>query len=440
MSAKISIKFEVRRKVLTIVSLAAVFGLFILYAEASPLDTEARTYILLIDQSGSVVNASAVRALARQTSAEALRQLRANAGVEDTIQVIFFGARMVTVITPTLVMDTSIDERLQTALADSHPLGVTPIAETLESVLQNAQAATDVILITDGAPDTAETGTRAGQLAYAERLRQLAARYAGHGLTLSVVLIGQSASQDWRMLWQDVASTSKGAMLEIHSPEDVNPALQTLVTTLAPTPTPSPRPTLRATVRATLAPTSTPVCPGAMGCPTTATPSFTEHVKGTPTVSSPARFALLGLGTLSGLVALRWALKLVRQRRPKAQSAAGDEGFLEIYDTHTGEMRRIELLGLTLNQAWSLSCGPSPSIHPKTQEGEIECAVLHLTSNGLQIESRGETLWFEDRPVRKQQLFDGDRVQVGQYTLTYQNFFRRRGVTKVEEDSYGGRG
>jgi hypothetical protein len=209
----------------------------------------------------------------------------------------------------------------------------------------------------------------------------------------------------------------------------------------SPTPTPLPSPTALPT-------TSMPL--SLIPSPTSPSPAETPAPQVTST-SSPATAAahkprsyliawpviLIGGIVLAGIIALVCRARV--KRPPAKELPVGDNGALEVCDTQTGDVERIELSELGLGEVWGIGNSPNCRIHAGREMGEEEYAALILTPDGPVIKSRSKPIWFDDKPITEHLLFDGDDVFVGRFVLAYQNFFRRRGVN-LEDDAEEGIG
>ncbi|HEY4687750.1 MAG TPA: vWA domain-containing protein [Anaerolineae bacterium] len=394
---------------------------------AAEMDATARHYTFLVDQSRSVVNTPEAQMLAREATEASLIRLRSFASNTDMVRIIFFGARATTTaITATRLLDPALDARVSAAFDQSASLGGTPLAEVLADLLNALDSTTDVILITDGIPDSDSTQSAADRIIYAQHLRDLGAMYARRGVTVSIVLVGLTPRAEWLPAWQDLAATAKGIVLMVQKPEDVSRVEQAFA---AFAPIATPVPTADVAVTHVPNPTATPQ------------PSPTKTSTAQPIVSNPPKTngstfpwlpVIVGTALVAGLIGA-WFIR----SRPAAKTAElipSDEGVLEICDPQTGDMQRIELRDLALGEVWGIGNSPQSRIRLGRDVGEEEYAVLVFGPEGPRIESRGVPMWFDGHPVKTHLLFDGDDVYLSRFVIGYQNFFRRRDVVDVEEE------
>ncbi len=409
---------------------ALVFRLVGTAHAAQPNET-ARHVAILVDQSRSVAAASDMQMLAREITLAAIRQLRASAHEGDTFHLVFFGAKAVTEMDAAPLLDDSLDGQVKVAFTKSRSLGGTAIAETLAGMLEYAPL-TGVILITDGIPDTSQTQTPDGRTAYADRLRALAAQFDRRDVKVAVLLIGQPQRDAWLAVWRDLASVTGGVLVEIPSVEDVGRAAGALAA-FSPAATPVPTPV--STRRLSPTPDSAPTATAAPRPSHTVVPTSTSEPAAR--VTSPAWLpVLIGAGLAVAAIGLILAARTLKMApKPASPASEGDEGILEICDPQTGDMQRVELCDMALGEVWGIGNSPQCRIRIGREAGEDEYAVLALTPDGPQIESRGAPLWYDGHPVKRHLLFDGDDVYLGRFVIGYQNFFRQRGASDLDEEA-----
>ncbi len=201
--------------------------------------------------------------------------------------------------------------------------------------------------------------------------------------------------------------------------------------------TPSPSPTA---APVTLTPSVLTVALTAEPTQAIPTPLPTSTLLPVVAANKPRTSAFPWLLILIGCIILAITIGLIVIRRAprsapsqKKQAPGGDEGSLEICDTQTGDVQRIELSELGLGEVWGIGNSPNCRIHAGRETGEEEYAALVLTPDGPMIKSRGKPIWFDDNPITEHLLFDGDDIYVGRFVLGYQNFFRRRGVNLQDD-------
>jgi len=399
-------------------------------AQAAETGQTARHIVILVDQSRSVAGVPTMQVLAREVTLAAIAQLRDSAREGDTLRLVFFGAKAVTAIEDAPLLDDSLDDRVRAAFAASRSLGGTAIVEALAEIFERAPL-TDVLLVSDGIPDTLDTRTPEGRTAYAELLRTLASRFREHDILLHVFLIGRRRADEWLAVWPDVAGASGGGLVEIATLDDVNRVAGALVV-FAPAATPVP----------TLVPTVPPTPPPSPALESTPAPQPTRALapmampdvlsEDTPPTWLPI---VIGAGIITAAIGLILAGRSLKSSRNHAgPMLGGDEGLLEICDPQTGDLQHIELRDMVLGEVWGIGNSPHSHIRLGRETGEDEYAVLVLTPDGPLIESRSEQIWFDGQQVSKHLLFDGDDVYLGRFVIGYQNFFRRRGVSELDEE------
>ncbi len=414
----------------------ACVGLFALLTGRAHAAPAARHTALVVDQSSSIVSSAATETLARDVVMTTLVQLRSQAMPDDTVEMVFFGLQATPIISTTSLQDDRLMSRIQQAFTKPRSMGGTAIAAALSDLMRDNDPPTDVVLVTDGIPDRDGVPTNDRQAVYAGELREVAAQYAQRGIHLAILLIGNTSRGDWLPVWQAVTDLVQGDLVEVVSSDQITSAVASLrlfaptatprstsVPSIVPTPTPKPTATATLTVSRSLAIVVTPL----------ATPLSTL---GTTPQEFPWLLVAIGIGSVVAFAGAIWILvKLYsRPRRPLAMPFPGDEGILEICDPKSGELQRIELQGMVPGEVRGIGNSPQCQIRLGPLVGEDELAALVMTPDGPQIESRGAPLWYEGRPVQQHALFDGDDVYLGQFILTYQNFFRQRRPIEPEED------
>jgi hypothetical protein len=396
-------------------------------ASAAPLAAASRHTVVLVDQSASVVNAPAAQTLAREATLRVLERLRRQASPGDTLQVNAFGARTIEIIPPTGALDDALLERVRTAFEESQSLGATPAAEALAGILEGRQPPTDLILITDGLPDTDAIRTQTGRSAYVDQLRQVGARFARAGIRVSILLIGLADRTAWLPVWSDIARQTGGVLADIPSTAEIEPAVATLPLSPpspAPSPPPAPTPAPTATTPPTLRPTAQPA----------PSPAPTQDMS--PASASAAwLWLLIGLALVAGVTAVVAWTRSRRARREPAARLPFDLGVLEVSDPQRDTTQRIELSQMALGEVWGIGSRPTCHIRLDEVAGDQELAVLVMTPDGPHIESRGAPMWLDGQRIHKHLLFDGDDIYLDRFVLNYQNFFRRRGVSLLDDDS-----
>jgi hypothetical protein len=434
--------------------------------------------IILVDQSGSIVNRESTQRLAQKATERTLAfwQMAHYLHPSAAARIDFFGSQTRRAAGPELVSDPRWPERLQRAFAQSVDLGATEHEQALKQLLADSPAPADVVLISDGLPDPIGQSDAVGQQAYADLLVQLAARLAERGTRLSVVLIGDVNRARWFGVWQAMTDLRSGTLIEVRNESDISKldrALSRLyiaaptVTALplSATPTSAPSSTVQPSATPTLLPntatplpqptsTSTPIVqqgpitPAVTGKPSlptlTTQPSPTvAPVPQSPSSTSRSSISLWAIG--GGLLMLLMVVLVLATRRPSPRykpaqalpTPAADEGWLEV---HGGddlielespckfELRK-RVLGEILTIGYENTCDirlPSPTGAGVTPASLGEQAILTLTPRGPLIESRRGQLLFEGRVVRQHLLYDGDLLELDRCQLCYRNFFRQR--------------
>lgn len=398
----------------------ACMGLFALVQSARA--ATPRHYVLLIDQSNSMLNRSATRGLVRDTALATLDRL---AQPDRTVQVYFFGASVTAVITA----GQSSGALLDTALEQSTSLGGTSFLTTLTQLFDQSASSADVVLITDGIPDPVEDPR-----AYQTQMRVLAQQFAQREIVVSALLIGPVDGTDWLTMWQDFAAITGGVAREIRSTSEVHAAVVALPgLALAPTSTPiaslTPMrvdtPTVTPTVTATLKVT-------AISTPNPA--AVATLIPPQPKITPALPWAILIVGTIGVMGGLGWLVVMARKRTPPAAPAnITDEGTLEIFDPDREASQRADLHTMGLGEVWGIGGDLQCRIHVEGAE-PIEQAAVIMTPDGPLLETRGTPLSWEGRVIQTHLLFDGDELYLGRLILTYQNFFRQRRTSEGDDE------
>ncbi len=399
----------------------ACMGLFALIQSARA--ATPRHYVLLIDQSNSMLNRSATRALVRDTALAALDRL---AQPDRSVQVYFFGASVTAVIT---AGQSSSAALLSTALEQSTSLGGTSFLTTLTQLFDQPASSTDVVLITDGRPDPVEDAR-----AYRAQMHVLAQQFAQREIVVSALLIGSVAGTDWLTMWQDFAAATGGVAREIRSTADVHKAVAALpIMSLASTSTPIASLTPTLMVTPTVTPTQTPTLK-VTSVPTPIPAAVATLTPTQPKTTPVLPWAILIVGTIGVVGGLGVLVVMAHKRTPPATPVNfTDEGTLEIFDPERETSQRAELHTMALGEIWGIGGDLQCRIHVEGAE-PIEQAAVIMTPDGPLIEARGTPLSWEGRVIQTHLLFDGDELYLGRLILTYQNFFRPRRTSEGDDE------
>jgi hypothetical protein len=402
--------------------------------------------LVLIDQSGSVAPRARAQAQVRAIGLAVIERLRQSAQPGDTLEVAFFGASVQPAVPRASLRDAPLDLALTEALSRSQSLGGTLFDQAFAAALALPDPEVDVLIISDGLPDSATVRDPAGRERYAAALRAQVEQLAARRRHVSFALIGTVERSAWLALWQAAAERTGGVLAELR---DSNAAASAEASAMAaafadaidasrptptptplptatprPTPTPTPQPT--ATPRPTPRPTSLPAAAPVAALTATPAATATARPDAAPRPESPLLPLLAGTGLClaSGLLMLAvigGGLTLARRRarHHAAHVLPADEGCLEIYDATSDAVRRVELRAHAVGEVLTIGGG--------VPEGRV-MAALALTPRGPRLEGRDAPLQFDGRSVQQHMLFDNDVVYLDRFILYYHNFFRQRSL------------
>ena len=439
-------------------------------------DAPPKTILVLVDTSGSVMQSPQARRAALDSTILLSNQLSRQQPTAQ-LALVWFGAQTQPDTIIRLDAGTTISRQIQTAFAHMADLGASRFEVALQFALAQSPTPQDVVLITDGLPDPINQSDVAGQQAYAELLRTLAARLHEHGARVSVLLTSAAAGDAWMPVWREIAASTKGMYAPVYDPTalaQLTDAVQRLqpAPTATSLPTPTARPTVTPSPTATMRPTAT-VLPSPTIQPTTiplAAASIATHSPALPNQLPPTglqptpmpnvqpnsrsaptplmqrisnwwqntlwpRNGNIGIIVVGfGLVML--ALLAVRQRRrarhttPRVLEAA-DEGIIEITPLPPGnnvgyesmDSLRIDLHPYTVGEVLLIGNTPGSQFRlpsEQTTQSQVELlapieVAIALTSRGPLIEARQGSARWDGRTVRQHELFDGDALTLAAY-------------------------